>query len=306
MSPRWSVRWLAAAVILVSGWNMGASPAEAQELEPRLLSNAPVGMNFTVLGYGYSRGNILLDPALPIEGLNGSLHAAVAAYLRTFSLFGRTAKIDIVVPVVSGDWTGQVEGVDSARAISGLGDPRVRVSWTFAGAPALTAQEFASYDAGTVAGASVQVIAPLGQYDPSKLINLGGNRWTLRGLVGISQAHEKWIIEGYGGLWLFGTNSDFWGGQTLKQKPIVTAKTHLIRTFQRGRWLALDLGYGIGGRAEVNGVERNNRLSTFRFGVTFAFPIARSHTLKFLIATAVATEKGPDFDTFGANWQHRW
>jgi len=34
----------------------------AQELEPRLLTNLPVGMNFALVGYGYANGNILFDP----------------------------------------------------------------------------------------------------------------------------------------------------------------------------------------------------------------------------------------------------
>jgi hypothetical protein len=45
----------------------------AQELEPRALTNVPVGLNFAVLGYGYARGNILLDPAVPIENLDSRL-----------------------------------------------------------------------------------------------------------------------------------------------------------------------------------------------------------------------------------------
>lgn len=38
----------------------------SQEIEPRSLTNVPVGTNFAVLGYGFASGNILIDPALPL------------------------------------------------------------------------------------------------------------------------------------------------------------------------------------------------------------------------------------------------
>ena len=55
----------------------------AQELEPRALLNVPVGMNFLFFGYGYSQGNILPDPAAPIEDPDSRLHTLVGAYIRS-------------------------------------------------------------------------------------------------------------------------------------------------------------------------------------------------------------------------------
>jgi hypothetical protein len=295
---------LGVAAALLSG--LRSLPLQAQELEPRLLSNAPSGMNFALVGYGFSRGNILLDPAIAIDDLDASLHTFVGAFVHTFGLFGMASKVDVVVPWASGDWTGKVEGRDSSRSVSGLGDPRVRLSVTFAGAPALQREDFSGYRQETVVGASVQVIAPLGQYDPSKLINLGGNRWTARATLGTSRALESWIVEGYLGAWVFGRNDDFFGGSTLEQKPLFTAKTHFIRLFDNGRWLALDLGYGLGGRTVIEGTDRDTRISTLRFGVTFALPISAAHSVKFTAVSAVRLEKGPDFDAFGGTYQYRW
>ena len=41
----------------------------AQELEPRALTNLPVGSNFVLAGYSFLTGNTLLDPALPVKDL---------------------------------------------------------------------------------------------------------------------------------------------------------------------------------------------------------------------------------------------
>jgi hypothetical protein len=43
--------------------------ADAQTLEPRSFSNAPVGMNFAIAGYGYSSGSVAFDPAVPLTDL---------------------------------------------------------------------------------------------------------------------------------------------------------------------------------------------------------------------------------------------
>ena len=44
-----------------------ARPATAQDMEPRAFSPVPVGLNFVALAYAYSYGNVLFDPAIPIE-----------------------------------------------------------------------------------------------------------------------------------------------------------------------------------------------------------------------------------------------
>ena len=52
--------------------------------------------------------------------------------------------------------------------------------------------------------------APTGQYDPTKLINWGTNRWSFKPEFGYSQRWGKWIVDGYAGVWFFTTNQDYW------------------------------------------------------------------------------------------------
>ena len=132
-----------------------------QELEPRSLTNLPVGMNFVVVGYGYTSGDILLDPTTPIEDLNAKLHTVVGAYVRAIDFFGMSGKVDVIVPYADGDWTGAVAGRDSSTSRTGFGDPRVRLSVNFSGAPALRVTEFRDYRPRVIFGASLQVIAPV-------------------------------------------------------------------------------------------------------------------------------------------------
>ena len=70
----------------------------AQDIEPRAYSNAPVGVNFLIAGYGYTRGGVAFGPSLPIT--NPDLHTsnAVVAYARVLDLWGKSAKFDATLP----------------------------------------------------------------------------------------------------------------------------------------------------------------------------------------------------------------
>ena len=280
--------------------------AGAQELEPRVLTNVPVGTNFALIGYGYATGNTLLDPSVPIEDLNSRVHSLFGAYVRALSLFGMSSKFDVVVPFASGDWEGQLAGVDTSRAVTGMGDPRVRLSLNFVGAPALRGEEFRQYRQKTIVGTSLQIFVPLGQYDPSKLINLGTNRWTFRAQLGASHRMGPWFLEAYASGWFFTTNPDFFGGSKLSQNPLFGFKLHLIRSLGRRAWIGIDGGYGAGGRTEVDGVELETLISTFRFGATGAWRVAARHTLRLILATGARVQRGPDFDAVSLLYQYRW
>lgn len=66
--------------------------AHSQTLEPRLYANAPTRLNFLVLGYGYSQGDVLVDPTLPIKDLNARIHLPILAYVRSLNVWGKSGK----------------------------------------------------------------------------------------------------------------------------------------------------------------------------------------------------------------------
>jgi len=280
--------------------------ASAQELEPRLFSPAPTGMNILLGAFGYSFGNILLDPAVPIEDLDARLVIITAGYVRTLNVFGASAKIDAVVPVAGGDWKGKLEGRDSTRSATGFGDPRVRFSVLFSGAPALSPKEFASYKAGTIVGGGLQIWVPLGQYDPTKLLNLGSNRWVFRPQLGVSQTLSRWVLEAAAAGWFFTENTNFFGGDRLSQKPIAALQGHVTYVFRAGFWGAVDVGYGRGGRSSVNDEEKDTLISNWRLGVTVAIPISSHDSIKFGFVSGLRAGKGADFSSILGAYQYRW
>lgn len=294
--------WSAALLLLC----LPPGSARAQELEPRLYANAPVGLNAVVVGYSYSAGNLLLDPSLPIEDADGHLNVVVLAYLRTLGLFGKSAKVDVVLPVSWGRYEGLLEGEFRTRNLSGIGDPRVRLSVNLTGSPALKAPAFGTYQQHTILGASLQIIAPLGTYQHDRLFNLGSNRWTFRPELALSHRRGRWHFELAADVWLFTRNSDFLEGGTLEQQPLAAIRGDVVRAFKPGLWLAVGGGYASGGRTTVNGELRNTFQKNYRYGLTGSVPLGRGHALKLVAMSGATTRVGSDFDTFGAFYQYTW
>jgi hypothetical protein len=278
----------------------------SQELEPRALTNIPVGMNFAIAGYAYSQGNLLFDPALPLEDTDAKLHMLIGAYARSINFFGLSGKVDVIVPYGIGDWTGIYTGIDTATSRSGFGDLRFRLSFNFLGAPALKANQFRDYSPGRLSGFSLQVIAPTGQYYPDRLINLGTNRWTFKPQWGYAWNFEKWIWETYASAWFYTKNKDFWGGNELRLNPLFTLKLHSIRKLKKGNWFALNVGYGIGARGYINDEPKDNRISTIRLMAVYAMKINKNHTLRIDEKTGIRFEKGADFNAIGLSYQYNW
>ena len=190
--------------------------------------------------------------------------------------------------------------------MSGLGDPRFRFSINLFGAPALSAREFADYRQDLIIGASLQVSAPLGQYDDSKLLNLGNNRWSFRPELGFSKAWGPWTVEIAPSATFFTNNPDFFGGSTFAQAPVYLVRGYGMYNFNSGVWLSLDGTWLAGGRTTVNGARGDNEQMNTRAGLTLAIPVNRQHSLKFNASTGISTRTGSEFSAFGIAWQYRW
>jgi len=285
---------------------LSAVGANAQQLEPRAYSNTPVGMNFLIAGYAYSSGGLSTDPTLPLTNADLDIHSPFVAYAHAFDAWGKSAKFDTVFASGCLDGTAEVNGVPASRDICGLLDPTFRLSVNLHGAPAMQLKDFASYRQDLIVGASLQVQAPLGQYDTARLVNLGTNRWAFRPEIGISKALRPLTVEVVLSANLYTANHDYLGGSTREQDPVFATQLHLIYEFRGGAWLAFDANYYMGGRSSVNGVAQNDELGNSRFGVTLALPWDRLNSLKLNVNKGVLVRAGDDFTTVGLAWQHRW
>jgi hypothetical protein len=278
----------------------------SQELEPRGLTNLPLGTNFLVAGYGYANGNILFDPALPLEETTAQLNTFVGAFVRSINFFGASAKVDAILAYGIGEWNGVYSGIDTATTRSGFADLRIRLSFNFLGAPALKLAEFSTYNPEIISGFSILVIAPTGRYLSDRLIILGSNRWTFKPQWGFSKFINKWILETYISAKFFTSNTDFWRGNELSQKPLLPVKVHSIRRLPHNMWAALSVGYAFGGQVYINNELKDSRVSTIRLGLTYSVPVGKQHSLKLIGFSGIRLEKGADFDSVSLLYQYRW
>jgi len=285
---------------------LAATHVCAAELEPRAYANTPVGLNFLIAGYGYSEGGLSTDASSPIKDAQLRIHTEVLAYARTLDVWGKSGKFDVIVPYSQLSGTALVAGQPRERQVSGLNDPRFRFSVNFFGAPALSMQEFANYRQDLIIGASVQVSAPVGQYDSSKLVNLGTNRWFIKPDIGISKTLGPFTLELSAGVTFYTKNDDYFGGQTLEQDPVYSTQAHVIYHFSRGVWGALDGTYYYGGRTTVNGVRGNDELGNSRVGATLALPVNRNNSIKLYTSNGATIRAGSDYYLGGIAWQYRW
>ncbi len=294
------------AVAVASALVLFAGAAAAQQLEPRAYSAAPVGTNFFGVAYLYSKGGVALDPSLPIENVEAWINGVAPFYGRTFGVFGRQASLGLAVPTAWGTLTGDVREARRSVDRSGFGDPQVRFAVNLIGGPALSPRDFFKRPQETTLGFSVVAVLPYGQYDPTRLVNLGANRWAFKPELGLSQPAGKWNIELYAGVWLFEANTDFFGGQRREQDPLAAYQAHLVRNFKLGMWAAFDLTYYSGGATTINGKRNDDRQANSRAGVTFAVPVAKGQSLKLTYANGVTARIGSKFQTIGAAWQILW
>jgi len=283
-----------------------AAVAAAQELEPRTYSNIPVGLNFFIAGYAYQAGGIATDPSSPIQDAELKIHTPALAYARSLGVFGKSAKLDLLLSYGSLSGTANVAGQPARRDVSGLWDPRIRFSVNLLGAPALTLQEFATYRQDWILGVSLQVGIPLGQYDDTRLINLGTNRWSFKPEVGVSKEVGRWMFELAAAATLYTDNDDFFGGKTREQDPLYSVQGHAIYNFPSRIWVAVDGTYYWGGAATADGEPALGSLRNSRVGATLALPIDRANSVKLFAQRGISARVGANYSTLGAFWQLRW
>ncbi len=274
--------WLrrAAGPVLLALLALQPALAPAQELEPRAYSPSPTGTNFLVASYLFTTGDVVFDPSLPFKDVKAEVNSAVAAYGRTFGLLGRSASVALLVPYAWGTMSGEVAEEFTSIERAGLADVRARVTVNLLGGPALTPREFAQRSPGTVLGTSIVVVAPTGEYDPTKLINISANRWAVKTELGLAVPVDRLTLEAYAAVWLFTDNDDFYGGSRREQAPLASFQFHAAYTFKPRLWLAADATYYGGGNITVDGVEKDDTQRNSRGGLTLSLPVGRRSSLK--------------------------
>jgi len=288
-----------------------AATSNAEELEPRRWAHLPINTNFAGGGYAYADAGISFDPVLKIENAQAEIHTWAAKYIRTFSLFDRTARVGVLQAYQEGRWSGLLDGTPTTVRRSGWTDTQLRFAVNLYGAPPLEGKAYLDYRAAakreTIVGAGLAVQLPTGEYMSDKLINLGTNRFTFRPQVGFVHSRGPWSLETTGMMALYTDNDNFYNGKTLEQAPLYIIHGHLIYSFRPALWAGASLGYNYGGRSKVDGVRKEDRKENLAWALSFGFPLSRRLGIKVAyIGSRTRQPTGSDADIFALGFSTFW
>lgn len=197
---------------------------------------------------------------------------------------------------------------------SGGFDSAYRFSVNLWGGPAMDLKQYAKWRQRTVVATSIRVVAPTGQYDSTRLINFGNNRWAFKPEVGMSRRWGHWLVDTYGGAFLYTRNPKFFsenqynpGVQSLTQAPVAVLEGHLSYDVRPRLWASFDGNFWFGGKTSLNGVENaDSEQRSSRIGGTVSVPISKHQSLKFSYSNGAYVRYGGNFQNVSAAWQYTW
>jgi hypothetical protein len=267
---------LASAIGLVA---LGPARASAQ-VPPRFYWKTLSGANAVPVIVNSMSGNTNpFDPShLITPGSNVDATLALVGYARTFSLFDRAALVAVIEPMgrISSEVTAAGQSV--SQAARGFGDPTLELDVNLVGRPAQkTLVDVLRYEPGFSLDLIADIAFPIGEYDDTRALNLGQNRWYGRVGAPIVWQLGPWVpgrrttLELLPAVWFFGTNDDY-VGQTLTTDPLFQLDAHLTRDLTDRFWASLDGAWYTGGRATIGGVQ-GEKLDNVAVGITLGYQI---------------------------------
>jgi hypothetical protein len=286
----------------------------AQDLAPRAYLITPVHSNAVTLSYSFYDGDLLFDGAVPITGATAKVGVSVVSLTHSLRIFGRSANFTASLPYGVGNFRGKVVGAETNAYRSGMFDSSYRLSVNLIGGPAMDVQDFLKWRQKMLLGFSFRLVAPTGQYDPTKLVNYGTNRWAFKPELGLSRRWGHWVLDTYGAVWFFTTNHDFFsrnqfspGTNVQKQNSTFAFEGHLSYDVKPRLWASLDGNFWVGGRSSLNGLENPNTLQrNSRIGGTVSIPVSRHQALKFSYNRGAYVSYGGNYQNVSVAWQYSW
>ena len=300
------------AVSLICG------PAIAQDDGARAYWKGRTGTN--VVSFQYLNMHLDASDALQFDPAHYIYPSAdadadifIANYARHMTLFNRPASlmVNVVGGSVEADFDtsltppeflppGVVPGVSFSQSASGYADPSVQLDVNLLGTPPLKAGfDLLNYEPTWTLDAAVMLGVPLGEYDSSKVVNLGLNRFfgriafPFKYHFGVFAPGYMSSLEVVPSVWLFAENDNF-VGQKLENDPLWQLEAHWTHDFTRHFFGSIDLLYRNGFQSEINGVDVGSDLEIGDVGVTLNFQVTDNLTLRTSFSSNVFGDSNID------------
>jgi hypothetical protein len=301
------LRFLLTAFISVAA---GAAQLAAQDLAPRAYVITPVHSNAVTVTWSFFDGGVNFNGTVPIANATGTYYVPILSYYHSLNFFGRSANVTASLPYGVGTFQGDVAGQPQSIYRSGLLDATFRISVNLLGGPAMQAKEMASWKQKRLLGVSLKVVAPTGQYDPTKLVNWGGNRWAFKPEIGYSERWGHWVLDAYAGVWFYTRNSASFDGPVVApqtEAPVGAFESHLSYDLKPRMWLSLDGNFWTGGVTSLSNIQNLQTKQTgSRIGVTASIPISKRQSIKASYSDGTYVRFGGNYQSVSVAWQYSW
>jgi hypothetical protein len=244
-----------------------------------------------------------------IEGSAVDANVLTPSYYHSIDVMGNAGALVVGIPFgrSSGelDTTGDSIEIDSGFA---QGDLFVGGLFGIVGSPSLAPQDYAQYKPGFRAGVVTKLFLPTGDYDSTRLLNMGSNRWSLQASLPISYVLAETMLdpglttfEVVPSVQIFGDNDDAFGmANVSSQKPVFGLEGHITRNFGPTLWASLDGMYKFGGETAQDGVDQDDAQQTLSLGATLGVSLSPSFTVRLiydeLVYSSVADSTGRSFN----------
>ncbi len=207
---------------------------------------------------------------------------------------------------------GVVPGVSLSQSASGYADPSVQLDMNLFGTPSLNATfDYLNYEPTWTLDAAVMLGLPLGQYDNSKVANLGLNRvytriaFPFKYHFGVFTPGYMSSLELVPSIYIFGENDDF-VGQSLENDPMWQLEAHWTHDFTRHFFGSIDLLYRNGFQSEIDGIDVGSDLEIGDIGFTLNFQVTDNVTVRTSFSSNVFGDSNIDNSMIRLQFVYMW
>ena len=238
---------------------------------------------------------------------------AMVGYAKFLPLFDRATMISVIFPMGHISAETIIAGGTSKQVAKGFGDPMIEFDINIIGPKAqMSLPDLMRYEPGFSLDLMMDIAFPVGEYDNTKSLNLGQNRWYGRLGAPIIWQIGPWVpgrrttLEFLPAVWLFGDNTDY-VGKTMKTDPIFQLDAHFSRELTHNFWASLDGVWYNGGQATVD-TTQGTKLNNIGLGITLGYQINENINLTFGYKSTI-NDDAPDalrMDGFMVTFVYGW
>ena len=273
----------------------GLRSAHAQQDGARGYMLGPEGVQALLLIDNCASANQAIPDAPVVVGSDISSNVVAVEYASSFNIAGNLATVFVALPIGTLSGSVNIGGSTISNGSSGIGDIVVGGVMGLIGMPALSPEKYVAYKPGYSLAALALFMAPTGEYDPTKIFNLGTNRWAFR--VGFPMYYalgQSYVdphlttFELKPTLTFYTANDDPYGADRQTQDPLLELEGHITRNLNSKFWVSADTMYQYGSGTSTNGADDDNTRMNLNGGATVGASINASMQLRVSYAHSIA------------------